>query len=194
MQSHNCNHHRSKLISKWNIIFCNRFINELFTHVTPISWSLYKMVKHLLLWAQCNLCSLRAVHMLGRLIQGADMLFLGSVSPGELRLHPQVVQVIWNGFRRAEEDFFTSEDSCPTIFSKEQMVWLMIGPVLACMPSLWFLCSHRSSGESGRSDARPPGGPTLVEPDVVPRVDTGVVEPSFLSLRWEFLPLPMRVN
>ncbi len=38
------------------------------------SWPLYKMVKHLFLWAQCNLRSLRAVRMLGIMNQVEDFL------------------------------------------------------------------------------------------------------------------------
>ncbi len=45
-------------------------------------WFLYKMVRHHLLCAQCNLGSFRAVHIPGRLNQGTDMLSLGSMSPG----------------------------------------------------------------------------------------------------------------
>ncbi len=62
-----------------------------------------------------------------------------------------------------------------------------------CLPSGFSAPTGHQVSQGGQM-LGPPGGPTLVEPDVVPRVDTGVVEPSFLSLRWEFLPLPMRVN
>lgn len=41
---------------------------------------LYKLARHLLLWAQHNLWSVKAFHMLGILNQGADMLLQSSVS------------------------------------------------------------------------------------------------------------------
>lgn len=74
--------------------------------------SLYSMVRCLLLWVQCNLLSLWAVHMPGRQNQGADMLSRDNVAQGEWRLHPQV-------FERAEVYFFASEDNYhwPTYFS-----------------------------------------------------------------------------
>ncbi len=80
------------------------------------------MARCLLLWAQCSLRSLRAVHLLGKLNQGADILSQGNVSPGEWRLHPQMIQIIWLVFEKEEVDLFTLEDNfhCPKYFSKEQ--------------------------------------------------------------------------
>lgn len=80
------------------------------------------MARCLLLWAQCNLRSLRAVHLPGKLNQGADILSQGKVSPGEWRLHPQMIQIIWSVFEKEEVDLFALEDNfhCPTYFSKEQ--------------------------------------------------------------------------
>lgn len=50
------------------------------------------------------------------------MLSCGSVSPGEWRIHPQMVQMIWEIFGRAEVNLFASEynSHCPTFFSKGQ--------------------------------------------------------------------------
>lgn len=93
-----------------------------------------QMARRLLLWAQCNLSSLRAVHLLGRLNKGADMLSRGSVSPGEWRLYPQVVQACLRLRKH---------------FSRSEMLWPTTGPALVCMPSLQLPCSLRSSDGSG---------------------------------------------
>ncbi|KAL0204651.1 hypothetical protein M9458_002669, partial [Cirrhinus mrigala] len=63
---------------------------------------LFTLVKGLLEWAQLNLASLRAVHVPGRLNQGADMLSRSNVPSGEWMLHPQTVQKIWEIFGKAE--------------------------------------------------------------------------------------------
>ncbi|KAI2652720.1 ORF V: Enzymatic polyprotein [Labeo rohita] len=83
---------------------------------------LFTLVKDLLEWAQCNLASLRAVHVPGKLNQGADMLSRSNVPSGEWMLHPQTVQKIWEVFGKAEVDLFASKDNshCPIYFSKER--------------------------------------------------------------------------
>ncbi len=72
--------------------------------------------------AQKELLSLRVVHVLGRLNQGADMLSRNNVAPGEWNLHPQMVQMIWSVFSKEEFDLFASGDNChcPTYFSKQR--------------------------------------------------------------------------
>lgn len=88
---------------------------------------LHRLARCLLLWAWSKLLSLKVVHMPGRLNQGADMLSTDKVSPGKWRVHPQMAEMIWSVFGRAEVDLFASEDNihCPIYF-------LMIGPVPAC--------------------------------------------------------------
>ncbi len=66
------------------------------------SHSFHKLARHLLLWAQGNPLSLKAVHVPGRLNQGADMLSRDNVSPGECKIYPQMVQMIWSVFGKAE--------------------------------------------------------------------------------------------
>ncbi len=92
------------------------------SHGVLRSCSLYRMARCLLLWAQCSLRSIRAVHLTGKLNQGADILSQGNVSPGEWRLHPQMIQIIWLVFEKEEVDLFALEDNfhCPIYFSKEQ--------------------------------------------------------------------------
>ncbi|XDV35944.1 hypothetical protein PO909_005806 [Leuciscus waleckii] len=84
---------------------------------------LFKLVKHLLIWAHHNLRSLRAAHVPGKLNQGADMLSRSNV-PSESMLHPHMVHTIWETFGKAEVDLFASEDNshCPTYFSKSKDV------------------------------------------------------------------------
>ncbi|XP_016333453.1 uncharacterized protein LOC107681650 [Sinocyclocheilus anshuiensis] len=83
---------------------------------------LFRMAKSLLEWAHCHLRSLKAAHIPGKLIQGADMLSRSNVPSGEWMLHPQTVQRIWEIFGKAEVDLFASEDNshCPIYFSKER--------------------------------------------------------------------------
>ncbi|KAI2653889.1 ORF V: Enzymatic polyprotein [Labeo rohita] len=53
---------------------------------------------HLLLWSQTWLKSLRAIHIPGELNRAADQLSRQSTHPGEWRLHPETVQLIWSHF------------------------------------------------------------------------------------------------
>lgn len=45
--------------------------------------------------------SLQVKHIPGQVNQGVDLLSRGAPSPGEWRLHPEVVEQIWHHFRRA---------------------------------------------------------------------------------------------
>ncbi len=77
------------------------------------------LANDLLVWAQTNLCSLKATHVLGKLNQGADMLSRNNVSSEEWTLHPLAVEKIWEVFGRARVDLFASEDNshCPIFFT-----------------------------------------------------------------------------
>ncbi|KAI2657747.1 ORF V: Enzymatic polyprotein [Labeo rohita] len=57
-----------------------------------------QLARHLLLWSQTWLKSLRAVHIPGELNRAADQLSRQSTHPGEWRLHPETVQLIWSHF------------------------------------------------------------------------------------------------
>ncbi|KAI2648645.1 ORF V: Enzymatic polyprotein [Labeo rohita] len=70
-----------------------------------------QLARHLLLWSQTRLKSLRAVHIPGELNRAADALSQQLTHPGEWRLHPQVVQLIWNRFGEAQVDLFASPES-----------------------------------------------------------------------------------
>ncbi len=83
---------------------------------------LFFLIERLLRWAQCNLRSLRATHVPGKMNLGADMLSRSNVPSDEWTLHPQTVQKIWEIFGRPEIDLFASEDNthCQTYFSKDR--------------------------------------------------------------------------
>ncbi len=83
------------------------------------SRALCKRATDILLWADCNLLSIRATHIPGLLNQGADMLSRKGMPQGEWRLHPESVRMIWNCYGRAVVDLFaTSENThCPRFFS-----------------------------------------------------------------------------
>ncbi len=53
-----------------------------------------QLARHLLLWSQKHLRSLRAVHVPGELNRAADELPRQPALPGEWRLHPKVLQLI----------------------------------------------------------------------------------------------------
>ncbi|KAL0148546.1 hypothetical protein M9458_056093 [Cirrhinus mrigala] len=63
--------------------------------------------------------SLRAVHIPGELNRAADALSCQLTLPGELRLHPRVVQHIWSRFGEAQIDLFASPESahCQLFYS-----------------------------------------------------------------------------
>ncbi len=73
----------------------------------------------LLLWSQKHLRSLRAVHVPGELNRAADELSRQHALPGEWRLHPEVLQLIWRRFGDAQVDLFASPDTshCQLFFS-----------------------------------------------------------------------------
>ncbi len=74
--------------------------------------------RHLLLWSRKHLRSLRAIHIPGLLNRTADELSR-AVLPGEWRLHPQTVQLIWRRFGLAQVDLFTSLETshCQLFYS-----------------------------------------------------------------------------
>ncbi|KAI2657031.1 hypothetical protein H4Q32_021090 [Labeo rohita] len=78
-----------------------------------------QLARHLLLWSQTWLKSLRAVHIPGEFNRAADQLSRQSTHPGEWRLHPETVQLIWSHFGEAQIDLFASPKSshCQRFYS-----------------------------------------------------------------------------
>ncbi len=67
-----------------------------------------QLARHLLLWSQKHLRSLRAIHIPGVFNRA-----------GEWRLHPQAVQLIWGRFGAAQVDLFASPETthCQVFYS-----------------------------------------------------------------------------
>ncbi len=80
---------------------------------------LCKLVCQILLWSQRKLLSLRATCIPGAHNIGADILSRQGLRPGEWRLHPEVVELMWKEFSQAQVDLFASRETshCPLWFS-----------------------------------------------------------------------------
>ncbi len=130
-----------------------------------------QLARHLLLWSQKHLRSLRAIHVPGVLNRVADELSR-AVLPGEWRLHPQVVQLIWGEFGEAQVDLFASPET-----SHCQLFYSLSGGTLGtdALAHSWQICVSpseptctdlvQSQGERG---AGPASCALLAQPDLVP--------------------------
>ncbi len=58
-----------------------------------------QLARHLLLWSHTQFKSLRAVLIPGQLNRAADALSRQLTFPGEWRLHPEMIRLIWSRFR-----------------------------------------------------------------------------------------------
>ncbi len=70
-----------------------------------------QLARHLLLWSHTRLKSLRAVHIPGVLNRAADALSRQLTFPGEWRLHPETIRLIWSRFGEAQVGLFASRES-----------------------------------------------------------------------------------
>ncbi|KAI2661198.1 ORF V: Enzymatic polyprotein [Labeo rohita] len=111
-----------------------------------------ELARHLLLWSQKRLKSLRAIHIPGELNRSADQLSRKPTHPGKWRLHPQTVQLIWSRFGEAQIDLFASPESshCQLYyFLSEAPLWPP-GPKYAFPPVSLLaqtLCKIMEDGE-----------------------------------------------
>ncbi|XP_066575402.1 uncharacterized protein LOC136764922 isoform X1 [Amia ocellicauda] len=82
---------------------------------------LYRVACRLLLWAQVNLRSIRAIHLMGVSNTAVDILSSGGPDSSEWRLNHQVVEQIWKRLGRARVDLFATQamTHCPMWFSLE---------------------------------------------------------------------------
>ncbi len=69
-----------------------------------------QFARHILLWSQKHLRSLRAIHIPEVFNQAADELSRAAL-PRRWRLHPQVVQLIWIRFGVAQVDLIASPET-----------------------------------------------------------------------------------
>ncbi len=65
-----------------------------------------QLARHLLLWSHTQFKSLRAVHIPRQLNRAADALSRQLTFPGEWRLHPETIRLIWSRFGEAQVDLF----------------------------------------------------------------------------------------
>ncbi|KAL0149660.1 hypothetical protein M9458_055035, partial [Cirrhinus mrigala] len=110
-----------------------------------------QLARHLLLWSQTRLKSLRAVHIPGELNRAADQLSRQPTHPGEWRLHPQTVQLIWSRFGEAQIDLFASPESshCQLYLSEAPLSRDALAHSWPPGPNLLaqILCKIREDGE-----------------------------------------------
>ncbi len=137
-----------------------------------------QLARHLLLWSHTQFKSLRAVHIPGQLNRAADALSRQLTFPGEWRLHPETIRLIWSRFGEAQVDLFASPESshCQLYFS------LTEGPLgtdaLAhswpralrnvCVSPSEPTCTDTVQAQGGRG-AGPAGCAPLAHPDLVSR-------------------------
>ncbi|KAL0161559.1 hypothetical protein M9458_045284, partial [Cirrhinus mrigala] len=110
------------------------------------SFRMSQLARHLLLWSQHRLKSLRATHIPGEANRMADSL-----------LHPQSVQLIWDQFGQAQVDLFASPES--THCQLRTGTQLAEGPAQPHRTNL-----VRSQGGQGTDSL---GGPLLAQQNLV---------------------------
>ncbi len=145
-----------------------------------------QLARHLLLWSRKHLRSLRAIHIPGLLNRTADELSRAA-HPGEWRLHPQTVQLIWRRFGLAQVDLFTSLETshCQLFYSLTDGTlgtdalahsWPR-GLRKYAFPPVSLLAQTLCKGQRGRG-ADPARGTILAYQDLVPRADAPRDSPS----------------
>ncbi len=97
-----------------------------------------KLACQILLWSQGMLLSLRAAYIPGVHNIGADILSRQGLRPGELRFHPEVVELIWREFGQAQVDLFASWETshCPLWFSLTHPAPLGLDAMVQMWPRL----------------------------------------------------------
>ncbi len=145
-----------------------------------------QLARHLLLWSRKHLRSLRAIHIPGLLNRTADELSRAA-HPGEWRLHPQTVQLIWRCFGLAQVDLFASLETshCQLFYSLTDGTlgtdalahsWPR-GLRKYAFPPVSLLAQTLCKGQRGRG-ADPARGTILAYQDLVPRADAPRDSPS----------------
>ncbi len=144
-----------------------------------------QLARHLLLWSQKHLRSLRAVHVPGELNRAADELSRQHALLGEWRLHPEVPQLNW---RRFGDACLPGHVSLPVVFLpvRGDPRYRCTGMQLAS--GLTQICVSPSEpsrtdpvqGQGGRG-ASPLGCALLAQSDVVPRTDAPRDSPSLAN-------------
>ncbi|XP_067241145.1 uncharacterized protein [Chanodichthys erythropterus] len=96
------------------------------------------LARRILLWSQGKLLSLKAAYIPGSQNMGADALSRQGPRPGEWRLHPEVVDLIWKNFGQAQVDLFASGEStqCPLWYSLTHPAPLGLDAMVQTWPRL----------------------------------------------------------
>ncbi len=118
--------------------------NTVLLHINRLggirSHCMSQLARHLLLWSHTQFKSLRAAHIPGQLNRAADALSRQLTFPGEWRLHPETIRLIWSRFGQAQVDLFASPESshCQLYFS------LTEGPLgTDALAHSWPLALHK---------------------------------------------------
>ncbi len=142
-----------------------------------------QLARHLLLWSRKRLRSLRAIHILGLLNRTADELSRAAL-PGEWRLHPQMVQLMFRT-RTARPVRDPRDVSLPVVLLPERRntrhghtgTQLAAGPLQVCISPSEPSRTDTVQDQGGRG-ADPARGAILAHPDLVPRADAPRDSPS----------------
>ncbi len=145
-----------------------------------------QLARHLLLWSRKHLRPLHAIHIPGLLNRTAGELSRAAL-PGEWRLHPQTVQLIWQRFGLAQVDLFASLETshCQLFYSLTEGTLgtdctgtqLAAGPLQVCISPSEPSRTDTVQDQWGRG-ADPARGAILAHPDLVPRADAPRESPS----------------
>ncbi len=146
-----------------------------------------QLARHLLLWSRKHLRSLRAIHIPGLFNRTADELSRAAL-PGEWRLRPQTVQLIWRHFRLARTGrpvHVTRDVSLPVVLLPDRRntrhgrtgTQLAAGPSQVCISPSEPSRTDTVQDQGGRG-ADPARGAILAYPDLVPRADAPPDSPS----------------
>ncbi len=117
-----------------------------------------QLTRHLLLWSQTRCKSLPAIHIPGELNRAANVLSRQLTFPGEWRLHPEMIWLIWSRFGEAQVDLFASHESCCMTpwprppWYRHTGTQLASGFMQVCIPQWAF--PHRHCARSGRTKNR----------------------------------------
>ena len=120
-------------------------------------------------------------------LRDADFTLRGSPLANEWGLHPEVVQQIWNRFRRVDVDLFSSQNNthCPLWFSSRRIHpwgWMRLHVRLGREAALHLYSSLSHSPSVGKSETRAavshPDSPGLPFSAVVSRDDPDVGSPA----------------
>ncbi len=119
------------------------------------SHPLCKLACQILLWSQRKLLSLREAYILGAHNIGAEILSRQGLRPGEWRLHPEGVELIWRHewiCLRLERRLtvHSGSPSCIQLLS-DWTQWCRRGRGFVCMHFPWSLCSRESWREFART-------------------------------------------